>query len=95
MLPLMKVTHRRSPPEPTLELAPLLDVMFLLLTFFIFAFVIMVRLEVTDIRLPTASTGRGAERVPTVTLALNAEGEVTIKASGFVDLRFLRTPEAD
>jgi len=71
--------RRRPVPEPRLELTPLMDVMFLLLTFFIFAFVLMVRLEVTNITLPQASAGQqGAERVEAVVIALDAEGALTI-----------------
>lgn len=63
---------------PRLELTPLLDVMFLLLTFFIFAFVLMVRLEVTDIRLPAAGVGTPTERVPALTVGIGQEGELTL-----------------
>lgn len=74
----MQVARRRPSPEARFELAPLLDVMFLLLTFFIFAFVIMVRLEVTDITLPPASQGRATDRAPAITLALASDGGLTI-----------------
>lgn len=77
--PVKPVRKSRSP-EARLELTPLLDVMFLLLTFFIFAFVIMVRLDITDITLPTASLGQPAERGPTITLTLDADGNMTINA---------------
>ncbi len=65
---------RRAISDPRLELTPLLDVMFLLLTFFIFAFVLMVRLEVTDIRLPTAQAGQSVERAPALTISVREDG---------------------
>lgn len=55
-----------------------MDVMFLLLTFFILAFVLMVRLEVTDIRLPAAAAGQTEQRTDAVVLALQEDGSLTI-----------------
>lgn len=69
---------RRVISDPRLELTPLLDVMFLLLTFFIFAFVLMVRLEVTDIRLPTALAGKGVERAPSLTISIREDGALLV-----------------
>lgn len=69
---------RRAIPEPRLELTPLLDVVFLLLTFFIFALVLTVRLDVTDIRLPEVRAGTPPERSATITVALDASGRVLI-----------------
>lgn len=69
---------RRAISEPRLELTPLLDVMFLLLTFFIFAFVLMVRLDVTDIRLPVAQAGKGVERAPALTISIREDGSLSI-----------------
>jgi len=70
--------RRTSALEPRLELTPLMDVMFLLLTFFILAFVLMVRLEVTDIRLPGAGAGQTEQRQQAVVLALVEDGSLTI-----------------
>lgn len=69
---------RRSSHELRLELTPLLDVMFLLLTFFIFAFVLMVRLEVTDIRLPGVQAGAPVQRLPSITITVAQDGSLTI-----------------
>lgn len=68
----------RSTSDPRLELTPLMDLMFLLLTFFIFAFALMVRLKVTDVRLPEASAGQEPARTPTVLVALRASGELLV-----------------
>lgn len=60
-------------------MTPLMDVMFLLLTFFIFAFAVMVRLKVTDVRLPPAGKGADAPRGQTITLTLRATGEIRVQ----------------
>ncbi len=65
-------------PEPRLELFPLLDVVFLLLTFFIFVLVLTARLEVTDIRLPVAVAAGEAKPGPSILLGLKADGTVTL-----------------
>ncbi len=99
----MQVSRRNPAPEARLELTPLMDVMFLLLTFFIFAFVLMVRLEVTDITLPNATAGQqGAERVAAVLISLDAEGGVRvddelvemIDLPATLDARLQETPDA-
>ncbi|GAB4515287.1 MAG: hypothetical protein Tsb0013_19830 [Phycisphaerales bacterium] len=69
-----------SLPEARLELAPLIDVVFVLLAFFILALVVTTRLELTEILLPEARAGeRGATPSPSVVVvALTAEGEVRV-----------------
>ena len=58
---------------------PLIDVVFLLLTFFVFAMVVMVRLDVSDIRLPVGASGDAPlERVPAITVTLSQEGELAV-----------------
>ncbi len=44
--------------EPRFELTPLLDVIFLLLTFFIYSLVLMVRAEVLPVELPKLEAGK-------------------------------------
>lgn len=55
-------------------MAPLIDVVFLLLTFFVFAMLLMVRAQVLDVTLPTLSAGAPAEDVESVTISLDDEG---------------------
>ncbi|TVQ33049.1 MAG: biopolymer transporter ExbD [Phycisphaeraceae bacterium] len=69
---------RRTMHEPRLEMLPLIDVIFLLLTFFIFAMVLMVRADLLDVQMPRFEAGRAAERTPAITIALNARGEVFV-----------------
>jgi biopolymer transport protein ExbD len=59
-------------------MTPLLDVVFLLLTFFIFALVLMVRAEVLDISLPALSSGDPARPGSAITITLDAAGVVHV-----------------
>lgn len=69
---------RRSAPEVRLELAPLLDVVFLLLTFFVFSIVLMVRADTLDVRLPELTAGSRASGVQAITIAIDAEGRTYV-----------------
>jgi biopolymer transport protein ExbD len=69
---------RRHSPEPRLEMTPLIDVIFLLLTFFIFALVLMVRAELLDVRLPALSAASPSEPRAVVTLAIKADGSLFV-----------------
>jgi biopolymer transport protein ExbD len=70
---------RRTAPEPRLELVPLIDVLFLLITFLMFAVVLGVRAELLDVRLPAASGGRAAAPAGLVTIAIDHEGRVFLE----------------
>ena len=50
---------RRSEPQISIELMPLIDVIFLILTFFVYAMVMMVRLERPRPVVATASSRAG------------------------------------
>jgi len=64
--------------EPRLEIMPLIDVIFLLLTFFVFALTLMVRAEVLDVRLPTIGSGEAPERSGLVTVAIDDSGSLFV-----------------
>lgn len=65
--------------EPRLELIPLLDVIFLLMTFFIFALMLTARLEVTDIKLPvTVIKGADISGGVPVVIGLKADGSLVL-----------------
>lgn len=70
---------RRQTEQPRLELMPLLDVVFLLLTFFAFALLVMVRAEVLDVELPVLEAGQTAqpEGVPVV-VTITEDGSLAI-----------------
>ncbi|HEX7009567.1 MAG TPA: biopolymer transporter ExbD [Phycisphaeraceae bacterium] len=53
---------RRHDLSPRVELLPLLDVVFLLLTFFIYSLVMMVRAEVLPVRLVPVNTGERVQQ---------------------------------
>jgi len=61
-----------------MELTPLIDVVFLLLTFFIFSMILMIRADVMDVRLPTLGSARTADPGPSVTIAVEENGSVAV-----------------
>jgi len=67
---------RRHSPEVRLEVMPLLDVVFLLLTFFIFSLVLMVRADVLRVRPPVLEAGETATGGQTITVAIDEENRV-------------------
>lgn len=70
---------RRTTVAPSVEITPLIDVVFLLLTFFVFALILTVRMDATDIRLPEVRSGADQPSGvrPTV-IGMTAEGELTM-----------------
>ena len=70
---------RRSSVSPSVEITPLIDVVFLLLTFFVFALIVTVRMDATDIRLPEVRSGeRPTPTSRPIVVAMSAEGAVTL-----------------
>lgn len=69
---------RRSSLDVRFEMTPLIDVIFLLLIYFIFVLVVMVRADILDVRLPTLSAGTPAERGVAVTIVLDREGRLFV-----------------
>lgn len=55
---------------------PMIDVIFLLLTFFIYAMVLMVRAELLPLQLPEFASGEPATIPPAVTISIDHEGEL-------------------
>lgn len=74
----MRRVRRSSAGEIRLELTPLIDVVFLLLTFFIFALVLMVRADVLGITLPELSAGAPARPSDAVELVIEADGSLRL-----------------
>lgn len=56
----------------------MIDVVFLLLTFFIFSVALMVRADVLGVSLPELTAGEPAERVEPITVTLRVGGEVSL-----------------
>ncbi|MEO0482677.1 MAG: biopolymer transporter ExbD [Planctomycetota bacterium] len=69
---------RRGSPEPRMEMAPLIDVVFLLLTFFVFSMVLMVRVDLLGVRLPDVTAGEPATPAEVVSIGVQADGSVTL-----------------
>lgn len=69
---------RRTSPPTRLEMTPLIDVVFLLLTFFLFAMMVMVRVDILGVRLPTISAGSPTQERAVVAVVLDAGGAATI-----------------
>lgn len=57
---------------------PLIDVIFLLLTFFIYAMVLMVRAELLPVQMPALAAGKPATPAPAVTISIDQEGRVFV-----------------
>ncbi|MGP1347600.1 MAG: ExbD/TolR family protein [Phycisphaerales bacterium] len=69
---------RRQTEGYSLDLAPLIDVVFLLLTFFVFSLALAVQVRITEIRLPEGSPGGEPSQGITAVVALDAGGAITL-----------------
>ncbi len=67
---------RHSDLSPRVEMTPMIDVTFLLLTFFIYSMVMMVRAEVLPVQLTTLSSGQKAVPGQIAAITLDATGKV-------------------
>lgn len=69
---------RRPDDELRIEIMPLIDVIFLLLTFFIYAMVLMVRAELLPIELQEFESGTPAQPAPAVTISVLRDGSIHV-----------------
>jgi biopolymer transport protein ExbD len=67
---------RREPPEARIELNPLIDLMTFLLTFFIYAVVMMVRVDMVPMELKQFASGKPAKPLPAATISLDLSGAI-------------------
>jgi len=72
--------RRSTTPDVRLDLAPLIDVVFLLLTFFLFAMLLMVRADALDLQLPGVAQGTPATPTDPLRLTLTADGSLLLNA---------------
>ena len=72
--------RRSRPAELRLDMTPLLDVVFLLLTFFVFSLMLMVRADTLGISLPTLAAAESAAREDNLTIAIEADGTLRLDA---------------
>ena len=76
-MPPMRI-RRSNAAEPRLEMTPLIDVVFLLLTFFVFALVLMVRVDVMGVQLPALGEADAAEAGPVISVTIARDGTARI-----------------
>ena len=69
---------RRPEPEARIELMPLIDVIFLILTFFIYAMVLMVQVDVLPVPMESYISGEAADPVPATSITLDLDGSVYV-----------------
>ncbi|MCB9844582.1 MAG: biopolymer transporter ExbD [Phycisphaeraceae bacterium] len=92
---------RRSSPEIRVELTPLIDVVFLLLTFFIFSLVMLVRARTLDVRLPALGAAADSRPPDSITIALDSRGGLflegeSVEPDALIDrVRVLRSERPD
>jgi biopolymer transport protein ExbD len=67
---------RRATHDPRIELAPLIDVMLFLLTFFIYSVMMMERVDLVPMTLKTYQSGAAAKPVPAATISVDLDGRL-------------------
>lgn len=65
---------RRTTPELRIEMTPMIDVIFLLLTFFIYAMVLMVRAELLPMKLRQFKAAEPARPQPAAVVSIDLQG---------------------
>ena len=71
MLNIRRVNH-----EARVEIMPLIDVIFLLLTFFIYAMVVMVRADLLPVQMHSFASGEPATVSPAVAISIDRHGDL-------------------
>lgn len=69
---------RRTEHEARVEILPLIDVVFLLLTFFIYAMVLMVRAEILPVPLESYVSGTKAEPRSSISVTIAVDGNIYV-----------------
>ena len=72
----MPLSFRRSDHAPRVEMMPLIDVIFLLLTFFIYAMVLIEQFDFLPIQLAAVAAGGQAPQGEVFTLTIDAEAQL-------------------
>lgn len=67
---------RRSRFEPRIELTPLIDIMVFLMTFFIYAIVLTVRVDILPMQLKGLEGSEAATPAPAATVSVDLEGNL-------------------
>jgi len=61
-----------------IELMPLIDVIFLILTFFVYAMVLMVRVDMLPVPLESYGSGESTEPDPAIAVTLRLDGDIYV-----------------
>lgn len=69
-------TFRRNKYVPRVEMTPLIDVIFLLLTFFIYSWLLTVHAEVLPVKLTTLASGKPAEAAMLKVVNIDGHGHL-------------------
>ncbi|MDY7110302.1 MAG: biopolymer transporter ExbD [Planctomycetota bacterium] len=72
------ITIRRTEHEARIEIMPMIDVIFLLLTFFIYAMVLMIRAELLPVQMQQFASGEPAQPAPAVTISIDRTGALYV-----------------
>ncbi|MEX0654930.1 MAG: biopolymer transporter ExbD [Phycisphaeraceae bacterium] len=76
---------RRHDLAPRVEMLPMLDVIFLLLTFFIYSLLVMVRAEILPVQLVPVGTGEAAEAGTVEAITIDRAGQVYLNREPVAD----------
>jgi biopolymer transport protein ExbD len=77
---------RRTTDLPRLEVLPLIDVIFLLLTFFIYALVLVVRADLLPVELPEVTAGTPAEDAQPLVVTIDEAGQLFVGREPLADV---------
>jgi biopolymer transport protein ExbD len=69
---------RRAEPDMRIEMMPLIDVIFLILTFFVYAMVLMVRVDMLPVPLESYGSGESPEPDPAIAVTLRLDGTIFV-----------------
>ena len=69
---------RRTEHDTRIEMMPLIDVIFLILTFFLYAMVLMVRVDMVPVPLEQYASGESPEPTPAVGVVLAVDGSIHV-----------------
>lgn len=78
MTPPLPIRLRRPNEDVRIEVVPLIDVIFLVLTFFIYAMVLMIPARVLPMRLQPLTSGTRGEASPAVTVSITRDGRIAV-----------------
>jgi biopolymer transport protein ExbD len=70
------LTLRRTVHEPRIEMVPLIDVIFLLLTFFVYAMVLMIRADLLPVKMQAFRHGEPGRPNPAAAITIDAAGSL-------------------